>query len=326
VTRAIRRGGATKGSAPTTRSRARAAWSSAMAAARAAAAAAEQRRSAALAVGEGVSAVEGPGPWVGSGRRHTEAGEGPPSSPPFTTWDRAGASRAAGEATAAVSGGAAAAGAEKEADITGHTWPYITGHTGPACQAAAAVATAAVETAPAGRTGRPWPGGGGGGRSTTCSKPGGGGGGAWVTKRPAAEAACASAIDAEEARALAEGAFASAEEEACAAATGRPRAPATDDPRSSGGCAWVGATCGRTVAGTAPAGLEGREGREERGGGGAGGWVPAMAAAGEAGKVILCIPPTLEGWVYSQLYLGLYMGYTQAILATRTYTLTVCNV
>jgi hypothetical protein len=31
------------------------------------------------------------------------------------------------------------------------------------------------------------------------------------------------------------------------------------------------------------------------------------------------IPPTLEGWVYRQGYMGLYMGYTQAIWATLTY-------
>jgi hypothetical protein len=36
----------------------------------------------------------------------------------------------------------------------------------------------------------------------------------------------------------------------------------------------------------------------------------------------VCIPPTLEGWVYSQRYMGLYMGYTHAVWATLTYIYT----
>jgi hypothetical protein len=63
-------------------------------------------------------------------------------------------------------------------------------------------------------------------------------------------------------------------------------------------------------------------GREERGGG----W-PDGAGKVEEEEIHVWeiippyIPPTLEGWVRSQLYMGLYMGYTLAIWATHTYGL-----
>jgi hypothetical protein len=71
-----------------------ASWGAAKAAATVAAAAGVTPARGTAAV---VSAAEGSSPWVGSGRRPAEAGDGLPSSPPFATGARAGARESAGQ-------------------------------------------------------------------------------------------------------------------------------------------------------------------------------------------------------------------------------------